>query len=180
MPDRPSRCGGRGRGDPDVGCCSVTDTISAIYLRCRRPRSAKTCPRTLPPKSLTRRWLDPRGTSGLAASSRALLARWSKTGCKAGLRFCRPRTRFEDAFCSGTGQITVRSCLPVLGQPQAKPERRADPTLPGSATTCRKPPPKPGQAGSRAAILVLKTPQVPIYSLELRRFEGPRNGATPH
>jgi hypothetical protein len=40
--------------------------------------------------------------------------------------------------------------------------------------------PKPEPAGSRAAILALKTPQVSIYSPELRRFEGRPKGATPH
>src|SRR4051812_22679755 len=123
------------------------------------PAVVRSLTRSLPSAfdALARDPPNPRVASGLTASSRALLPRWSKTGCKAGLRFCRSRAGLK----MRSGPEPVKLQFDRVGR--FRP-------ITGRAKFARV----------RGQLLALKTPQVPIYSLELCRFEGSRNGATPH
>ena len=126
------------------------------------------------PKSFTQGWLDPSVASGLAARSRAVLARWRKTGCKAGLRFCRSPARLKMRFAPEPVKLQFDHVCRFPANDGLTHFARVGDNM--SQNTA--------QAGAgwiaAPAIFVLKTPQVAIYSPELCRFEGPRNGATPH
>jgi hypothetical protein len=86
LPDRPSRRDGFGRGDKVVGCSSVSDTMSAFNGPAH----------------------DPPKCGRFGDNIMRQLNIWSAIGRKKWVPTFADRAPLEDAFCSGTGQITDR------------------------------------------------------------------------